>query len=296
MWIDVYVDSEEKISKILPPHMARKDTFIHKNKPIRRYYIDRKRPIVIIDNSVDIQRGMIESKFAKSLKKYGAIVIEYTHENFPVVIDNHMFLHGSIQFIESAKHTFCTNIEDGYFDFATIHSYYQSNMVSKTYKIVKYDSFIKNRQNLEEEFGPDLFVKPLLPTKAITGCVLPSGIPLDHHHYSRFRRWTRLDDSIELIVSKPRQIYDEYRMIVINGNIVAHSSYRINQKFDMDGIVPQDAIDFAKNMIEKYSPCKRFVIDVGCTDDGWKIVELNRFETSGLYNANLDNISDAMLR
>lgn len=104
----------------------------------------------------------------------------------------------------------------------------------------------------------------------------------------------------ELIwVTNPVNIKREIRFFVIKGQIVTASQYRRNGQvehklsewvYDTSAWAAVTDILSNRGMIDD-----AFVMDMGLTDEGkWLIVELNNFNSSGLYECNTDAIVSAL--
>lgn len=81
---------------------------------------------------------------------------------------------------------------------------------------------------------------------------------------------------------------------MVDSTIITQSIYKIGGHALVDPWVDPEALDFAQRMVEVWQPAQAFVLDVGLTDNGWKIVELNCFNCSGFYAANVPKIVDAI--
>jgi ATP-grasp domain, R2K clade family 3 len=108
-----------------------------------------------------------------------------------------------------------------------------------------------------------------------------------------------IPDDYEVVISKPRQIYREFRCWCVDGNIVAGSAYggagnKLDNLYWYSKATLDDAISFAAEAVKVYKPHKIFVIDVCDSSDGLAIVELNGFNSAGFYEANIPAIMDAV--
>ena len=114
------------------------------------------------------------------------------------------------------------------------------------------------------------FVRPTADTKQFAGTVM--GI-------DDFREWQRkvialkLDDGsgltadTEVFYAAPKNIGVEYRLWVVDGEIVTASRY---PKASPD--IDPGALALGRQMVEKWSPLPAFVLDVCLVDYGWAIV------------------------
>lgn len=141
--------------------------------------------------------------------------------------------------------------------------------------------------------GTPLFLKPFTE-KFFTGCLVEKEGDLD-----KIQLCTSFieNEYNELVwVSSPKNIYNEIRFFIIGEQIITASYYKEK------GQKKQYRIDETH---EAWDTCKRilhsngyiddaFVIDLGYNGEMWKIVELNNFNSSGLYETNTDAIARAL--
>ena len=96
-------------------------------------------------------------------------------------------------------------------------------------------------------------------------------------------------------MSTVKDIEDEWRTFIVNGKYSSGSHYKSFGRTDIHSNVPQHVIDFSEQVAAIYSPAKVFVVDV-CSHNGeLKIVELNGFNSSGFYEANIKKIFSDIL-
>lgn len=93
-------------------------------------------------------------------------------------------------------------------------------------------------------------------------------------------------------VAPVKNLYAEYRILFCEGRIIGHSRY----KPSVDYGVPGDVLDFARRMQSTWQPHAVFVMDVGETDEGLKIVECNCINGSGWYQADYARVVDSLAR
>lgn len=99
-------------------------------------------------------------------------------------------------------------------------------------------------------------------------------------------------NDFEVAISCPIDIADEYRLVVVNNKIIAGSIYkRFGRVMPKEGWLPefQDIINDIN-----WSPADVYVVDMGLTEDGWKVIEYNTFNSSGFYECNVADIIDSI--
>ena len=93
----------------------------------------------------------------------------------------------------------------------------------------------------------------------------------------------------------PQDSLDEYRMFIVNGQVVSSTKYRLRTILDKKPNAPSEIVDFANRMAAIWSPEKAYVMDVCKTDQGeLKLLELNCFNASGVYAAPIEPIIEAV--
>lgn len=109
--------------------------------------------------------------------------------------------------------------------------------------------------------------------------------------------WTRLHESLvasnpafdpdsEVVVGEPREVDAEWRLVFVEGTVVAGSQFRPSG----NAAVPAEVIAFAEAAVRDWCPDPVFVMDVARSDGTWRIVECNCFNGSRFYLADVRQI------
>lgn len=125
----------------------------------------------------------------------------------------------------------------------------------------------------------EMFVRPLEDTKSFNG-----GI------YNK----NTLTFTGECVVAELQHIKKEFRFFILDNKIIGHSQYKQNGDLYISNIVDEGAIEFVKEMLQKFK-FKGYTLDVAYVNNEYKIVELNCFNASGLYDINLYNFINEIL-
>jgi hypothetical protein len=98
-------------------------------------------------------------------------------------------------------------------------------------------------------------------------------------------------------VSSPANIGEEIRFFIVDGKAVTASRYK-NKGIAQHQLTPSThpAWLFVEEVLSHGSVDSAFVMDAGLTPDGWFIIELNNFNSSGLYCCETDRIVEALER
>ncbi len=101
---------------------------------------------------------------------------------------------------------------------------------------------------------------------------------------------------LPVVVSSPKNIGAEWRIVVVNGKPVAATCYKQAGKTVAVEGAPQDVMNYAFNMSQWFSPADVFVMDV-CqheNEETLRVVEYNTFNSAGLYECDVGAIIDAI--
>ncbi|WP_044969312.1 MULTISPECIES: ATP-grasp domain-containing protein [Sorangium] len=130
-----------------------------------------------------------------------------------------------------------------------------------------------------------VFLKPNDDLKRFTGQVLRFSecVAL----FQTLRGAARpVEPTSEVVLGEPREIDGEWRLFVVDGEVVTGSMYRPSG----DSHLPRELIDFAERAASRWAPASVFVLDVARVDGAWKIVECNCFNGSRFYSADVERV------
>lgn len=141
-----------------------------------------------------------------------------------------------------------------------------------------------------------VFIKPNTDTKEFAGTVLEA---------TKLQQWITsmmnsgyLEESFlnaEVLVSKPKKIGCEWRLIVVENQIVAHSVYKQYGILKPEIWLPSDVESFAYEAISKYSPLDVYVLDICQIEDGsYKVIEMNTFNSAGWYACDVKKVMQSV--
>lgn len=96
------------------------------------------------------------------------------------------------------------------------------------------------------------------------------------------------------VIAEPVNIYQEYRFFVVDKQVVTGSLYKENDETKYSKEVDSKYYDYASEVADVYQPEVCFVLDIAITTDGEiKLLELNSFSCSGLYECDTNKIVEA---
>ena len=92
----------------------------------------------------------------------------------------------------------------------------------------------------------------------------------------------------EMMFTKPVRILKEWRLWAVRDEIVTFSLYKDSSRVVYRHEIDDDALEFAKMLVKAnpdYAPA--YVIDICRTDHGLRMLETNRINAAGFYEADL---------
>ncbi len=127
-----------------------------------------------------------------------------------------------------------------------------------------------------------MFMRPNSPLKSFTGQTVSK-----YRYYEDVRRLGFYDVEPEhlVIVSSAKELDEEWRMIVIDGVVVAGSQYKIGGLTQIREGYPAEVLNFSQEVADEYRLDDAYVIDVARYQGSLKLVEVNSFSSSGWYLA-----------
>jgi hypothetical protein len=197
-----------------------------------------------------------------------------------------VFVFGSLKLARISK-------QYGWNPGAIITENHDYEVYSKYYKdyLLNYDSRIFEFNEDFEWIYDQHFIRPCLDNKVFTGKVF------NQEDWPEFRErmltnghTTSLTKHTKIQVAVPKKLTQEIRFWVVGGKIITQSTYRRGSFLFYDSNVDPDAIEFANQMINIFQLAKAFVIDIGLTPDGWKIIECGSVSCAGFYDADMQKL------
>jgi hypothetical protein len=138
-----------------------------------------------------------------------------------------------------------------------------------------------------------IFLKPNADTKEFAGCVMEADE--FHSWHKKMLDIGYLDnDDFDVVVSEPKRINREWRVAVINGKIASASLYRQYQMVKPEENIIPEVEEVVYMAHAKFVPADVYIIDVAETENGFKVIEYNTFNSAGLYKMDVGKIIDAI--
>lgn len=146
----------------------------------------------------------------------------------------------------------------------------------------------------EAKFEGTKFIRPAHDTKAIVGGLMD---------WDDFGPWQKrvidmgnetggtLTALTPIQVSTPKQIYAEYRFFVVDGRIATGSMYKFGDRVQyMEVNKDHSAAQYAEECLKLWQPLPAFTLDIADTPNGFKIIETNTINSSGMYAIDVQSL------
>ena len=145
----------------------------------------------------------------------------------------------------------------------------------------------------------DFFIRPNDDSKYFTGTIMNN---------KELKEWqTRVRDLGEddgtglrndtiVFLAAPKNIQKEVRCWIVNGKVVTSSVYKIGNKVNYQSNLDNDLVAFVESRCGEWNPSRAFVMDIAMTNNWYKIIEINTFNSCGFYAANVGKIIESLER
>lgn len=142
------------------------------------------------------------------------------------------------------------------------------------------------------ESGRDyFFIKPNGDTKEFAGTLMEA---------SDFATWHRkmldtgyLDgNDFDIVISDPKKLDCEWRIVVVDGKISSSSLYRQYQMVKPEQHIIPEVADLVMKAHSKFVPAPVYVIDIAQTENGFRVIEYNTFNSAGMYACDVGCVID----
>lgn len=136
------------------------------------------------------------------------------------------------------------------------------------------------------------FLKPNTDSKEFAGMVTDA---------KRFPSWMKnmmsaewIPADFEVCMSSVKEWGMEWRLPVVNGEVVDYSVYMQWRTVMPERIINDDVLDVAYRAISLHNPAPVYTIDIGQIDGQYKVIEYNGFNSAGMYACDMKNVAGAI--
>lgn len=139
-----------------------------------------------------------------------------------------------------------------------------------------------------------LFVRPNDDSKSFAGEVLKFGDIREWYEGVKAAENFVFSPDTKILVSEPYQIDCEWRLWIVDKNVVTASQYRKNFKLNKVRGCPPGVISFAEERCREFTPHSVFVMDICLSAGEYYILECGCMNGAGFYDADIDAIVRAV--
>lgn len=138
-----------------------------------------------------------------------------------------------------------------------------------------------------------LFIKDNDSFKSFPAAVLNDGTVSDYLTFYKNERYIKYNSFV--MVSSEKVIDSEHRFIIVDNKIVSHSTYMLANESNIYREVPQQAIDFVNQNLDKIKITGGvYVLDIAMSQGLPKIIDINAFSCAELYACDLEAVVRAI--
>jgi len=231
-------------------------------------------------------------------KKYGATIIHGLCDERDIKEFGPTIARGTISFDRSVKQSFkYKNWPNLMWPFNNDWKVYNYDYLLNCSDILNEDAVIVNMiryYDIFKSFGEKFWIRSNSGAKLFTGGIFtPDEMEVEFEYFRQ-----KGMGNFELVLANPKEIGIEWRIVIIDGRVIAGSAYMDGGEPKVNDIVPFYVVDFTKEWVKKHKFLfpSSYVVDVCEHDDALKVVEVNNLLTSGWYDCDVEAIVKAIIQ
>lgn len=141
------------------------------------------------------------------------------------------------------------------------------------------------------------FIRPVNDGKAFAGSVLnPDKFDAWKARLLDGDGYAALSPDTQVAIASVKSILREYRCLVVDGEFITASRYKVGQRVSYSPGAPGEIASFVQSRADEWSPRRAFILDVAETDHGVRIVENNSVSSAGFYAMDMHRYVTAINR
>lgn len=176
------------------------------------------------------------------------------------------------------------------FDCTKYYPMYGDSLLNSNYIMLPYGELERQKEFLFDKLSIDrtVFIRPNRGNKVFTGKAIYKE---DWNKEIGYLGYYQVKPEELCVVAEPRNVVDEYRFVVVDGEVIAGSQYKQDDVVVKEPGYPQEAFILANNLAKRYQPDRAFVLDICKTRAGnYYLLEINSFSAAGLYACDLEPV------
>lgn len=174
------------------------------------------------------------------------------------------------------------------------------HMLNSDGLFMKVSAFINSHHNFNIVWGESdekIFIRPNGDGKEFDGQV-GTQEELVELLKRQIKYDNRLTSESIIMVSRAYNIFKEWRLYIVGGEIITASRYRKNFQLSKSADdIPEDMLDFARDRINEYYPHENFAMDIASTHNGeYYVLECGCLNSVGLYHCDINKLFKAIIK
>lgn len=229
-----------------------------------------------------LERNDVPHTFHKVIPFVGDIEPEINPKGYVICIGSYSMRH------VAKKYNWYPGVYDiGHISLLEMNIHWGHNMLNYNSRCIPFGSIPEYLPNYDN----DIFIRPIFDSKVFSGNVFQKKELMEWH--GKVMKLENDHTSIDLtkdtmiIMAPPKPIWSEYRTWIVNNRVITASQYKSGGRVVYSFHVDQYIIDFAQYMANIWGPAKTYVLDIGITEDGPKIVEANTLNAARFYHCDM---------
>lgn len=251
-------------------------------------------PIWIVEN---INKESSYLELVQAVKNLNYNLIELNGDYHNSLLDNinncPVIFNGSIEMSKIIKdklktcYPVCYNSFEN-FKCSKYYSYFGEYLFNDNYAILSLSELNRNKFKYYGQYGKEalIFIRPNSGEKTFQAQLV------DIIDFENFYKQNELIKHDLVLVSTPKKIIGEWRVICSKDKIIDYSLYRYQGQISKIRAIPPEALKLAENLLKiDYKPDDVFCFDIcSDSDNNYWLLELTSFSLAGLYASNKENI------
>jgi hypothetical protein len=171
---------------------------------------------------------------------------------------------------------------------STYLSYWGKYSLQQNYTFMPLAEVYRKKEWIYRVFGNEglVFIRPDDNAKSFHGELVAE---------ENFDEWYRVSNIFNpgptcmTLISEPLKIEAEYRFVISERKVLTGSQYRLEGEIYNSPHFPDEAASFAEEVVNscEFNPHSIFVMDIGRTEKGYKLIEIGSVNCAGLYVCDL---------
>ena len=136
-----------------------------------------------------------------------------------------------------------------------------------------------------------IFVRPQHDTKSLVGKVWTAKDFKQWCDVASTNVFAGVSKDTPIVVGKTFGIDAEWRLVVVDGEVVTASQYYKRGKLFKERGAPDEVIQFANDVIARWNPLPAYIIDICKSAGNCYIMEVQGFNSAGTYFCDMEKVA-----